>query len=304
MDISEMEKNFVAPTYDRESLELVEGEGMKVEDSDGNEYLDFVGGIAVCALGHSHPAVSGAIREQGRKLMHVSNLYYIPNQMRLAKKLSEVTPKGIRKFFFCNSGTEAVESALKLAVKHTENKKILALEGSFHGRTSASLGLTWEEKYREPFSSLISPNFDFIPRNDLEAARESIDEDTAAIIVEPIQGETGINPMTKGFLAGLRTICDEEDCLLIFDEVQTGIGRTGNGFPIGCMGAKKEIMDSFSPGDHASTFGGNPLACAVGKTVLETIERKDILSNVKRVGEHFKEGLRKLEKSYDIIRDV
>lgn len=326
MDPLELEEKYIAPTYSRQPLTLVEGEGVKVKDAEGNEYLDFVGGIAVCSLGHSHPAVAEALTEQAEKLVHVSNLYHIPLQAELGRKLAEITPESIQKFFFCNSGAEAVEAALKLAVKHTNREKIVALEGSFHGRTSASVGATWKREYREPFKSLISSAFEFIPFNDLERAKESVDEQTAAFIAEPIQGEGGVNIPSEDFLPSVRRICDERGVLLILDEVQAGMGRTGNwfacehwdvdpdiitmakalgnGFPIGSMGARTDVMDSFSPGDHASTFGGNPLACSVVKTVIETMERENILNNVKEVGDYFKKELRELSKDHDMVQEV
>ncbi|KXA99576.1 hypothetical protein AKJ48_02970 [candidate division MSBL1 archaeon SCGC-AAA261O19] len=314
-------KKLIAHTYKRQPLALVEGEGVKVEDDEGKEYLDFVGGIAVCALGHSHPNVAKAICGQSKKLAHVSNLYHIPPQVELAGKLAEITPKGIEKFFFCNSGAEAVESAFKLAVKHTGRGKIVAFEGSFHGRTAATVGATWNKSYREPFEALIPPIFEFAPFGDLKGVKDTVDEDTAAIIVEPIQGEGGVNVPSDDFLPRLREICDENNALLIADEVQAGMGRTGkwfacenwevepdiitmakalgNGFPIGCMGAKSEVMDSFSPGDHASTFGGNPLACTVGKTVIETMEDEKLLQRAAKVGEYFKEKLEDLASKHD-----
>lgn len=326
MNFSELEKKYIAPTYNRQPLTLVEGKGVKVKDADGNEYLDFVAGIAVCSLGHSHPAIVEALAEQAKKLTHVSNLYRVPPQAEYAKKLAGISPEGIQKFFFCNSGTEAVEAALKLGIKHTGRKKIMALEKSFHGRTSGSVGVTWKKAYREPFKVLISPAFEFIPFGDLEEAKGKIDDQTAAVIAEPVQGEGGVNVSPDDFLPGLREICDEEDALLIFDEVQSGMCRTGkwfacehwnvepdiitmakalgNGFPIGVMGARKEVMDSFSPGDHASTFGGNPLACAVGKTVLEVMEREDIPSHVENVGGYFKRELQELSEKYDLIQEV
>lgn len=320
------EEKLVASTYKRQPLALVEGKGVKVKDDEGREYLDFVGGIAVCALGHSHPDIAKALCRQSKKLTHVSNLYHIPPQVELAEKLGEITPKGIEKFFFCNSGAEAVESAFKLAVKHTKREKIVAFEGSFHGRTAAAVGATWNKSYREPFEALIPPTFEFTQFNDLKGVENTVDDDTAAIIVEPIQGEGGVNVPSDNFLPGLRKICDENNALLIADEVQAGMGRTGkwfacenwgvepdiitmakalgNGFPIGCMGAKSEVMDSFSPGDHASTFGGNPLACTVGKTVIETMEDEKLPQHAAEVGTYFKKKLEDLASKHDACVEV
>lgn len=322
----ELEEKYIASTYTRQPLTLVEGEGVKVRDEGGKEYLDFVGGIAVCSLGHSHPAIAEVISNQAKKLGHVSNLYHIPAQAELGRELAEVTPESIQKFFFCNSGTEAVEAALKLAVKHTGREKIVALEKSFHGRTSGAVGATWKKAYRKPFKPLISDSFEFIPFDDLEKAKEKIDNQTAAVIAEPVQGEGGVNVPSEDFLPNLREICDEEKALLILDEIQAGMCRTGkwfacenwnvqpdiitmakalgNGFPIGSMGAKPEIMETFSPGDHASTFGGSPLACEVGKAVIETMKSESIPQHVQEVGEYFKSELQELSENFDLIQEI
>lgn len=325
--VKELDRKFVVRTYNRHPIELVKGKGVKVWDSKGKEYLDFLGGIAVTALGHAHPSVTKAIKKQAEKLIHVSNLYHISNQALLAQKLAEVAPEPIQKFFFCNSGTEAVEAALKLAVKHTEKDKIIALENSFHGRTSASLGATWKDAYKEQFSSLISSSYKFTARNDLEEAKGKVGSDTAAVIAEPVIGEGGIRPLSSKFLEGLRDLCDDFGALLILDEVQAGMCRTGewlacqnwnvdpdiismakalgNGFPIGAMGAKERIAQSFEPGDHASTFGGNPLACSASKAVIETMQKEKIPSKVKEKGKYFKDRLEELAQKYeDLIDDV
>ncbi len=324
--ILELEKRYLAQTYHRQPLVLVEGRGMVVRDIGGKEYLDFVGGIAVCALGHCHPALVEAISEQAKKLMHVSNLYYTTPQVELAQLLAKITPKGIDKFFFCNSGAEAVEGAFKLSIKHTKRQRIVAMQGSFHGRTSATVGATWKASYREPFAPLIPKIFDFVPFDDLAAAERAITDRTAAVIVEPIQGEGGINVPSEGYLKGLRELCDARGALLIFDEVQTGMGRTGKwfacqhwgvtpdvmtiakalggGFPIGCFGAKAEVMGSFSAGDHASTFGGNPLACAAATTVVRTMMRLKLPRRAARVGRYFKDRLEELAEKHDCVREV
>jgi len=324
--IKELDGRYVAQTYRRQPLVLVEGKGMYVRDILGHRYLDFVGGIAVCALGHCHPAVTKAISEQAKKLMHVSNLYYIQPQAELAELLAKITPRGIDKFFFCNSGAEAVEGSFKLAVKHTKRQRIIAMEGSFHGRTAATVGATWHASYREPFAPLIPKVFDFVPFNDLPAVERAITDQTAAVIVEAIQGEGGLNVASDDFLPGLRKLCDERGVLLICDEVQTGMGRTGKwfacehwgvrpdimtmakalggGFPIGCFGAKSEIMASFSPGDHASTFGGNPLACAASKAVIKTMMRLKLPRRAARMGKYFKGRLSELAEKHGCVRDV
>ena len=299
---------------------------MLVEDIQGTRYLDFVGGIAVCSLGHCHPALVKAISTQAKKLMHTSNLYYIQQQAELAALLSRVVPKSITKFFFCNSGAEAVEGAFKLATKHTKRQRIIAMQGSFHGRTAASVGATWKSSYREPFGALIPKIFDFVPFNDLAAVEQAMDEQTTAVIVEAIQGESGVNLPSNDYLPGLRKLCDEHGVLLICDEVQTGMGRTGKwfacehwnvepdeitmakalggGFPIGCLGARAEVMESFSPGDHASTFGGNPLACAAAKAVIKTMQKLKLPLRAEKIGGYFKKRLDELADKHRCVREV
>ncbi len=231
MDPLELEENYIAHTYTRQPINLVEGKGVKVWDDDGNEYLDFVAGIAVCSLGHTHPAVTKAISEQAKKLIHVSNLYHITPQAELGQALAGVTPESIQKFFFCNSGTEAVEAALKLAFKHTGGDKIVALEGSFHGRTSAAVSTTWKGSYRSPFDGLVSTDPDFVPFDDIESAKEAVDGDTAAFIAEPVQGEGRdkcLHPRTSCRRSGISATM--KDVPLILDEVQAGMCRTGEWF--------------------------------------------------------------------------
>jgi len=324
--IEEIFRRYVANTYNRQPIVPLMGRGMLVEDISGKRYLDFVGGIAVCALGHCHPGVVRAISEQARKLIHVSNLYYIRQQGKLAQLLSQITPAAIEQFFFCNSGAEANEGALKLAVKHTKRRKIIVMEGSFHGRTALTVGATWKAAYREPYKSLTPRVFDFVPFGNLEAVEMVMNEETAAVLVEPIQGEGGVRVPPDDFLPSLRRLCDEHGALLIFDEVQTGMGRTGKwfacehwnvepdiitmakglggGFPIGCFGAKKEVMESFSPGDHASTFGGNPLACAAAIATINTMRRLKLPQKAAKVGDYFRKKLEELEDKYSFVEEV
>ena len=324
--IQELDGRYVASTYRRQPLALVKGRGMFVEDIQGKRYLDFVGGIAVCSLGHCHPALVKAISAQAKKLMHTSNLYYIQQQAELAALLARVVPKSINKFFFCNSGAEAIEGAFKLAIKHTKRQRIIAMQGSFHGRTAASVGATWKSSYREPFGALIPKIFDFVPFNDLAAVERAIGEQTAAVIVEAIQGESGINVPSNDYLPGLRKLCDEHGALLISDEVQTGMGRTGKwfacehwnvepdeltmakalggGFPIGCFGARAEVMGSFSPGNHASTFGGNPLACVAAKAAIKTMQKLKLPQRAAKIGEYFKKRLNELADKHGCVREV
>ncbi len=326
VSIPELDRRYVVQTYKRQPLVLVEGRGMVVKDDRGRRYLDFVGGIAVCSLGHCHPALTNAIAVQAKKLIHVSNLYYIGSQAELAALLARVAPRGIDKFFFCNSGGEANEGALKLAVKHVGRERVIAMHGSFHGRTAVTVGATWKVAYREPFAALIPKIFDFVPFGDLAAVEHAMGEKTAAVIVEPIQGEGGVNVPYDDYLPGLRKLCDEHGVLLILDEVQTGMGRTGKwfacehwgvepdivtlakalggGFPIGCLGARGEVAKSFSAGDHASTFGGNPLACAAAKAVVQTMIKLKLPQHAAKTGDYFKKRLTELAENHDCVRDV
>jgi acetylornithine/N-succinyldiaminopimelate aminotransferase len=324
--IFDLDRQFVAQIYRRQPIVLTRGKGMYVWDLSGKKYLDFVGGIAVCALGHSPPAISRAISQQAKRLMHVSNLYFIQPQAELAELLSKIVPEGIKKFFFCNSGAEAVEGAFKLAIKHSQRRRIIAMQGSFHGRTAATVGATWKASYREPFDPLIPKIFDFVPFNDIPAIERAISDQTAAVIVEPIQGEGGINVPSDDYLPSLRRICDERGVILICDEIQTGMGRTGKwfacehwgvspdiitmakalggGFPIGSFGAREGVMASFSAGDHASTFGGNPLACAAAKAVIETMSRLKLPERAAKIGKYFKARLTELSEKHACIKDV
>ena len=326
MNVKNLTERYIAHTYKRQPLTLVKGRGMFVWDSRGKRYVDFVGGIAVCSLGHCYPALVKAVSAQAKKLMHVSNLYYIQPQAELAALLAKIVPKPIDKFFFCNSGAEANEGALKLAIKHTKRQRIIAMQGSFHGRTAVTVGATWKAAYREPFAALVPKIFDFVPFDDLAAVERMIGDQTAAVIVEPIQGEGGVNVPSDDYLPGLRELCDKHGLLLICDEVQSGMGRTGKwfacehwgvkpdiitmakalggGFPIGCFGARSEVAKSFSPGDHASTFGGNPLACAAGKAVVQTMTRLKLPQRAAKMGEYFKKHLEELASKHNCVRDV
>ncbi len=326
MDAEKLTERYIAHTYKRQPMTLVKGRGMFVWDSKGRRYMDFVGGVAVCALGHCHPAVVKGISDQVKKLIHVSNLYHIQPQAELAALLATIAPNQIDKFFFCNSGAEAVEAAMKLAVKHTKRDRMITMQGSFHGRTTTTVSATWKQSYREPFQALCPKVFDFVPFNDLSAAEKAIGERTAAVIVEPVQGEGGVNVPSDDYLPGLSKICDEHGLLLICDEVQTGIGRTGKwfacehwsvepdeitmakalggGFPIGCMGAKTEVMNSFVPGDHASTFGGNPLACAAANATIKTMKKLKLPQHAAKMGKYFLGRLNELAEKHDCVRSV
>jgi acetylornithine/N-succinyldiaminopimelate aminotransferase len=308
----------VMETYKRLGIAPTSGQGSWLFDDEGNRYLDFIAGIATNALGHGHPALVEAIKEQAEKLIHCSNLYEVPIQAEVAEMLTGATD--FDKVFFCNSGTESVEAAIKLARKHARMKygsgkhEILSFSRSFHGRTYGGLSATAQPSLQEGFGPMLH-GFVYSPFGDLEAAKGLAGEQTAAILVEPIQGEGGVNVPPEGFLQGLREVCDEHGALLIFDEVQTGAGRTGHlyayqgievvpdvltsakglggGFPVGAMMAKEEYA-ALGPGNHGSTFGGNPLAMAAVKAVLSVVDDEDFLAEVRFKGAILKNALEAL----------
>jgi len=322
------EKKYLMDTYNRYPIMLVKGEGTRVWDSEGNAYLDFVAGIAVNSLGHCHPALVEAIKKQAETLIHCSNLYWNEKQIELAKMISENSFGG--KVFFANSGAEANEGAIKLARKYASLKyggkryKIITAKNSFHGRTFGALTATGQEKYHKGFGPLLA-GFKYVPLNDIEALYEAVDDEVCAIMLEVIQGEGGIHEATPEYVKAVRKICDENDLLFILDEVQTGIGRTGKlfgyehygvvpdimtlakglggGFPIGAIVAKEDKA-VFEPGDHASTFGGNPLACAAGITVLNEVTKDGFLESVDKKGKYFREGLETLQKKHKVMKEI
>lgn len=322
-------ERYVAQTYARFPVLLVRGKGTRVWDLEGEEYLDFVSGLAVCNLGHCHPKVVKAIQDQAEKLIHVSNFYYIEPQIQLASLLCQHSFAD--KVFFCNSGAEANEGAMKLARKYTKEKKgkdryeIITMERSFHGRTFATLTATAQEKFHKGYEPLM-PGFKYVPFNDAQAVKDAIDSKTCAVMLEPIQGEGGVNCPSEGYLKALREICDEEELLLIFDEVQVGMGRTGKlfayehegiepdlltlakslagGVPIGALLIGRGIADSFKPGDHASTFGGNPLATAAGVAALTTILEEGMLENCQKMGDYFLSRLEGVQKKFPFVKEV
>lgn len=324
-----LSEKYVANTYARYPVLLVRGKGTRVWDMEGREYLDFVSGLAVCNLGHCHPKVVKAIQDQAERLIHVSNFYYIEPQIQLASLLCKNSFAD--KVFFCNSGAEANEGAMKLARKYAKEKmegdryEIITMERSFHGRTLATLTATAQEKFHKGYAPLM-PGFKYIPFNDIEAVRKAIDSRTCAIMVEPIQGEGGVNCPSEGYLKALRETCDERGILLIFDEVQVGMGRTGKlfayehegvepdmltlakslsgGVPIGALLIKKEVAESFGPGDHASTFGGNPLATAAGVAALNAILGDGMLENCQKVGVYFLSRLEEMKTKFPFIQEV
>ena len=319
----------VAQTYGRYPIGLVRGKGTSVWDASGKKYIDFVAGLAVDNLGHCHPNVVSAIRKQAGRLLHVSNLYHIEPQSQLAAELTRLSFAD--KFFFCNSGTEANEAAIKLARRwfydngQPKRFEIITMKDSFHGRTMASLSATAQKKIHTGFKPLL-PGFKYVPFNDIAALKKTITKKTCAVLIEPIQGEGGVNLAQETYLKTLRKICNEKGILLIFDEIQTGFGRTGHlfayerhkikpdiitlakalggGIAIGAMGSTNKIIKSFAPGTHGATFGGNPLACAASLASLKTLTKKGFLEKSSATGHYFLKQLYRLKDNFSIIREV
>ncbi len=326
------EKTLLLQTYDRYPILLTHGEGVHLFDDAGNTYLDLLSGIGVSALGYGHPAITKAITAQAATLLHTSNLFYHDGTATLAMKLTEIT--GMDRVFFCNSGTEAWEAALKLARAHAgllraEGKSIgtrfIAMEHSFHGRTMGSVATTHKQKYREPFNPVM-PDVVFVPFNDLDALRAAFSNDVCGICLEPLQGEGGIHPVSREFFAAARELCNSTGALLMADEIQSGMGRTGKwmayqhygiqpdvttlakplagGLPMGAMLCTEEASRAIQPGMHGTTFGGGPLACAVSIAVIDAIENEGLLSHVSKVGNYFLDQLRALAGEVDGIVEV
>lgn len=328
-DLMARADRFLANTYARFPVALHRGEGCRVWDVEGKEYLDFVAGIAVCALGHCHPAIVQAVRTQAEKLFHVSNLYYIEPQIQLAELLCQHSFAD--RVFFCNSGAEANEAAIKLARKYAKDQgceerfEFITMDSGFHGRTLATVTATAQPRYHKGFEPLL-PGFRYVPFDDLTAVERVLGSRTAAILVEPIQGEGGVRVPSEGYLQGLRKLCDEAGALLIFDEVQTGMGRTGRlfayehwgaepdimtlakalggGLPIGAMLAKEHVAASFTPGTHAATFGGNPLVTAAAFGTFSTIMEEGLIARTAEVGERLLQELQKLQAAHRAVKMV
>lgn len=328
-DVAKLTDQYVAQTYGRYPIALVRGKGARVWDADGKEYIDFLAGIAVNSLGHCHPAVVRAIQQQSKTLIHVSNLYHIAPQSELARELCRHSFAD--RVFFCNSGAEANEAAIKLARRyggeHLGGKhEILTAQNSFHGRTLATLTATGQEKVRAGYDPL-PEGFRHIPYNELAAAEDAIDpKKTVGIMIEPIQGEGGVHVPDDAYVKGLRDLCDRRGILLIFDEVQTGMGRTGKlfgyehfgvapdimtlakalagGVPMGAMLAREKIARSFGPGSHASTFGGNPLACSAALAVMRTLITGGVLRQSVKTGKYFAQALEKFTSKFSFVRGV
>lgn len=324
--VIQLYNNYVMTTYKRVPLCMEKAKGVKVVDIDGKEYLDFFPGWAVSGIGHCHPMVADAISKQSKKLMHVSNNYYSELQGKLAETIIENSFPG--KVFFANSGAEANEAAVKLARKygHDSNRfEIITMTKSFHGRTLGMITATGQDKVKKGFEPLL-PGFVHVPFNDIEAVKEAITDKTIAIMLEPIQCEGGINIPSVEYMKALRSICDEKDLVLIFDEVQTGMGRSGEmfcfknfnvtpdimtlakalggGLPIGACVAREKFQDILTPGTHASTFGGSPIVCAAALAVFDVIKKEKLLTNAKRKGAYLKKKLEGLQKKYRFIKEI
>ena len=331
-DISALEQRVLIPTYERLPILAVGGEGCWLYDDRGRKYLDFFAGLAVNALGYAHPEILAVLRDEAESLLHVSNLIYHCYQAPLAEKLARWA--GLERVFFANSGTEVTEGAIKLARAYArkqhpadsfERYEILAVENSFHGRTAGALAATWPEKYRTPFEPLL-PGVRFVRLNDVDHLRECFTPRVAALIVETIQGEGGVVKISAEFLKTAETLCRAQDTLLIIDEIQCGLGRTGmlfefqryglkpdvvlvakslaGGLPLGAIIAREEVAEAFSPGLHGTTFGGGPLQCRLALRVLEIIERRGFLEHVREVGAHFCQQLELLRRELPVIREV
>lgn len=328
-ELKDYAAKYLMQTYARQPISIVRGRGAKVYDMEGREYIDFVGGIAVNILGHGHPDLVQAIQRQAAQLIHVSNLYYTEPQVRLAQML--VDHSCADRVFFCNSGAEANEAAIKLArryghEKHGANRfEIITMKNSFHGRTMATLTATGQEKVQKGFEPLV-PGFVYAPFNDFAAIESLVTDKTTAIMLEPIQGEGGVHVADQAYLKNLRELCTQKDILLIFDEVQTGMGRTGTlfayeqlgvepdimtlakglggGMPIGACLAKEAVAAVFTAGSHASTFGGNPLACAAGLAVCRILIEGRVLEQARRMGDYLAKGLADFKDRHRAVRDV
>ena len=319
----------IAKTYNRFPIVIEKGRGTSLWDETGKSYVDFVAGIAVCALGHSHPDIVRAVSDQAKRLFHVSNLYYTRPQTELARLLTEKS--FAHRVFFCNSGAEANEAAIKLARRYFSEKKepgrrkIISMKRSFHGRTFGALSATGQDKIKAGFDPLLG-GFDFVPFNDPGALKEKMDSSVCAVMLEPAQGEGGVIIPDPGYLKEVRALCDQHGALLIFDEIQTGMGRTGrlfayehfgvepdimtlakalaNGLPMGAMLAAEGVAEAFGPGSHASTFGGNPIVAAAAAETLKVIERDDILKKCRETGAWFLDALLRLKEKHSRILDV
>ena len=323
-EIKEKSSKYLFQNYGRADLSFTHGEGCYLYDTEGKEYLDLIAGIAVNAVGYAHPKWVEAMQAQVSRMAHVSNLFHIEEQAVLAENIAGVTPGNLDRTLFVNSGAEANEGALKVAVRYTGRDKVLSALNSFHGRTAAALGATGQPKYQDTFQALISGAFDYFDFGDLESVKAKMSKDVAAVMVEPIQGEGGVRTASKEFFKGVRDLCDDYGALMVVDEVQTGIGRTGQwygiqnfdvvpdiitmakglggGAPIGAVTTTDEISAVMVPGTHGTTFGGNPLVCASGNAVFDIMKSENLVENSREVGARWMADIRSLES--DKIKEV
>ena len=321
----DLEESFGAHAFNKFPLTIVRGKGSLVWDSAGKEYIDFMTGIGVALVGHANDSVVKAINEQAAKLITCHGSFYNDARAGFMERLVRVAPRGLGKALLTNSGTESVEAAIKLARRHTSKKRIIAMKGAFHGKTYGSLSATWNKKYREPFGPLLE-GFEFAEYGDAGSLGQLIDDDTAAVLAEPVQGEGGIIVPPADYFRQVREVCDSKGVLLILDEIQTGLGRTGRmwasehwgivpdimtvskglggGIPIGAAVATDEVMASLKGGEHTSTFAGNPLSCAAGSAALDFITQNDLPSQARRKGEVMKAGLQKVASQHKLVKEV
>lgn len=324
-EIMKLEDKYISNVYPKRNVVIVKGLGALLWDAEGKEYIDCIGGHGSCNIGHCHPRVIKALEDQLPKLMICPSILYSDVRAKFGKKIAELTPKDLNKCFLSNSGAEAMECAIKLARKFTKKTDIIAVKKAFHGRLGFSLSATWKPKYKKPFEPL-NPGFSHAKFGDIQSIKDAITEKTAAILIEPIQGEGGVNPAPEGFLQDLRELCNDKDILLILDEIQTGFGRTGKmfacehwnivpdilclaksvagGVPMGVTIAKEHIMNSFDKGEHGTTFGGNPIASAAANAALDVLVEERLAERAAELGSYFIKKLKQLKEKYKIIRDV
>ena len=324
-EVVNLEEKLMANVYAKRPIVITRGKGALVWDINGKEYIDCTGSYGVCIVGHSHPKVVEAVKRQAETLISCHASFYSDARSELLQKVTQIAPKGLNKVFLANSGAEAVECAIKLARKFSGKPEIIAMMGAFHGKTMGALSATWDKKYRDPFKPLV-PEFNHVPPDNLGKVKEAITEKTAAILVEPIRGEGGVRVPPNGFLPGLREICDEMDVLLIFDEVQTGFGRTGKifacehwnvvpdilclaksvagGLPLGITIAKENVMSSLKVGEHSTTFSGSPLVCAAACAAIDVLVEEKLPERAATLGRYFKEKLEGLQARHKVVREV
>jgi acetylornithine/LysW-gamma-L-lysine aminotransferase len=324
-EIVDAEEKIMANTFSKRDRVLTRGKGALVWDINGNEYIDCTGSYGVAVVGHCHPRVVEAVQRQVETLIACHASFYNDVRSELLKKIIQLAPKGLGKVYLSNSGAESIECAIKLARKYSGKPEIIAMVGAFHGKTMGALSATWKKKYRAPFMPLV-PGFKHVPPNNLEKMRAAITDETAAVLVEPVRGEGGVRVPSDDFLPGLREICDEKDVLLIFDEVQTGFGRTGKvfacehwnvvpdilcvaksvagGIPMGATFAREEVMSAFQRGEHSSTFSGNPLVCAAASAAIDVLVEERLPERAATLGSYFKGKLEGLAEKYRIVREV